>query len=158
MNEDGASQNDYVNSLEWKLKEILSELENLQKDLQRIYSEISDKQEQSKKILSLLANEKIDLKKIDSRLIGDIPISDLAYDYLDGRVDMIPIHYIDLTNSLISRGKYIPGKNPSANLLTHINKDNRFIRVSSGTYALRKWNIEIKEKKVSRKKNFSRRK
>lgn len=158
MNENEVSQNDYVSSLEWKLKEILSELENLQKELQRIYSEISDKQEQSKKILSLLANEKIDLETIDSRLIGDVPISDLAYDYLDSRVDMIPVHYIDLTNLLISRGKYIPGKNPSANLLTHINKDNRFVRVSSGTYALKKWNLEIKERKVSRKKNFSKRK
>jgi len=152
MEENNLSQNDYVKSLEWKLNEILSDLEDLQKELQRIYSEIADKQEQSKKILSLLAKEKIELDDIDSSLVGDIPISDLAFEYLDSKGDKNPIHYIELTKSLMAKGKYIPGKNPSANLLTHINKDERFVRVSSGTYALKKWNLEIKEKRTVRKK------
>ena len=146
MINENISKEKYVESLKWRLQILMDEIADLQRDLQEKYQAISDKQEQSRKLLSLLSFEKIELDNIDFKLVGEISISDIAYDYLDKDELCEPVHYIELTNKLLSKGNYIPGKNPSANLLSQINKDNRFVRVSSGTYGLKKWNLIIPDK------------
>jgi hypothetical protein len=53
-----------------------------------------------------------------------------------------PLHYMELTLKLQEEGIYIPGKNPSATLLSRINRDERFKRTPKrGTYALCTWRV-----------------
>lgn len=144
-------KNTYIDSLGWKLKKLLDEIAQLQKNQQEVYKQIVDKQDQSKKILSLLSLENIDLDNIDYGLIGNISISDLVFEYLDSSNEVKSFHYKDITNKLIAKGNFIPGKDPSANLLSQINKDERFIRVSSGMYALKKWDLPISTQNSRRK-------
>jgi len=53
-----------------------------------------------------------------------------------------PMHYMELTLKLQEEGIYIPGKNPSATLLSRISRDKRFKRTPKrGTYALCTWRV-----------------
>ncbi|NMC58668.1 MAG: hypothetical protein GYA51_04670, partial [Candidatus Methanofastidiosa archaeon] len=62
---------------------------------------------------------------------------------------------IDIFKNISSKGILIPGKNPAANLLTQISRDNRFARVSPGTYGLKEWGIQptLKNKKIIKKRS-----
>lgn len=48
-----------------------------------------------------------------------------------------PCHYTELAKSLRAQGVLIPGTKPEANLLAHMSRDERFIKVGRGTYAVR---------------------
>lgn len=112
-----------------EIKGLLSEIEIIQKSIDNI--------------IQLLKFEGVEL---DQQLVIDVTrgsISDLAFAYLNSQSAKQPKHYLDLYNGIIASGKPIPGKNPAANLLTHMIRDDRFVRVSSGTYALSKWGIEV---------------
>jgi len=62
-----------------------------------------------------------------------------------------PMHYKDLTKKIQGKGISIPGKNPSATLLSRINRDERFKRTGKrGTYALATW--RVRTGKVRRRK------
>jgi len=50
-----------------------------------------------------------------------------------------PIHYRDLAEILASKGVYVPGRDPAANLLSHMSRDSRFRRFERGTYGLQHW-------------------
>lgn len=54
-----------------------------------------------------------------------------------------PLHYRDLYQAMVNRGAKVRGKNPAANVISHINVDPRFTRVSRGTYALTKWGDNV---------------
>lgn len=54
-----------------------------------------------------------------------------------------PLHYRDLYQAMVNRGAKVRGKNPAANVISHINVDPRFTRVSRGTYALTKWGDSV---------------
>jgi hypothetical protein len=67
-----------------------------------------------------------------------------------------PMHYMELTHKLREEGIYIPGKNPSATLLSRINRDKRFKRIPKrGTYALCTW--RVRSGKVRRRKKAKKR-
>ena len=48
------------------------------------------------------------------------------------------LHYRDIAVELVARGSFVPGVRPEANLLTHIARDDRFVRVGRGRYHLAK--------------------
>jgi hypothetical protein len=48
-----------------------------------------------------------------------------------------PCHYADLARELRVQRVLIPGTKPEANLLAHMSRDERFVKVGRGTYAVR---------------------
>ena len=144
---------EYIPVLKNKLKVLEREISTLRNKVSDLFKNITAKQEQMHHILELLAIEGYDpttKEKIDA---GDVHITDIAFNILNNDSSNDPLHYRDLANLIQSKGFYIPGKDPAANLLSQINRDDRFIRVSSGTYGLTKWRIKpIKSKSVNRRK------
>ena len=67
-----------------------------------------------------------------------------------------PMHYQEITKKIQDKGIYIPGKNPSATLLSRINGDKRFKRTAKrGTYALIEWRVragKIRRRKRNKRK------
>jgi hypothetical protein len=63
-----------------------------------------------------------------------------------------PIHYKEITKKLQDDNVHIPGKNPSATLLSRISRDKRFKRAKKrGVYALSIWRIRRKSAKPKKK-------
>ncbi len=58
-----------------------------------------------------------------------------------------PAHYTDLVGRLEEAGVEVPGRQPGANLIAHLSRDNRFIRVGSGIYALSEWGMKAMPKR-----------
>jgi len=118
-------------------------------------------QKSAESIIQLLTIEGVPIDSIDMQGLIQESISDLAFEYLNSINEKHPLHYMDIFNGILASGKSLPGKNPAANLLTHMSRDKRFIRVSSGTYGLSEWGIQIpkifKRKKSSRKSKSIRR-
>ena len=85
-------------------------------------------------------------------------ISDMAYEKLSQSATKEPIHYRRLADLIIADGKLIPGQDPAANLISHLSRDTRFVRVGRGTYGLAEWGLEPVKKVSSRKKKSTRRK
>lgn len=138
-------KSEYVKVLKIKFEEITSEITDLRKEVGNIFSKIEEKQEQAHHILELLSAEgyqPTNEEKLDS---GQVHITDIAEVYLKKNSKNKPIHYRDLAKKIQSGGYHIPGKDPAANLLSQINRDDRFIRVSSGTYGLKEWDLKSKK-------------
>jgi hypothetical protein len=65
-----------------------------------------------------------------------------------------PTHYKEITKRLQDDNVHIPGKNPSATLLSRISRDKRFKRAKKrGVYALSIWRIRRKIAKPKKKAN-----
>lgn len=143
---------DYVSVLRKKLGYLKEEKSKKHNEIKQLLSEIEVLQKSADNIIELLNVEGVLIDSND--LVGLIQesIADIAYDYFNSGNDKKPLHYQDIYNGILSSGKFLPGKNPAANLLTHMSRDKRFIRVSSGTYGLSEWGIQV-PKKISRKKS-----
>jgi hypothetical protein len=66
-----------------------------------------------------------------------------------------PIHYRELADLVTSKGAYIPGRDPAANLLTRMSQDSRFRRFERGTYGLQHWAggvAEVTSRKTRRRR------
>lgn len=78
-------------------------------------------------------------------------VIDAAYDLL--KQTHQPMHYQEITKKLQDSNVHIPGKNPSATLLSRISRDKRFKRTEKrGVYALAIWRIKKKSAKSKRKR------
>jgi hypothetical protein len=114
--------------------------------------EMVAKQEVAKHLSELLTAEGHHVDEL--RVVGPSqtrPV-DLAFEWLDQQDTHLPIHYKELASILISKDAVIAGKDPAANLLAQINRDNRFVRVGPGKYALAKWKIKPRASAKSRRK------
>jgi hypothetical protein len=145
---------------------LLLKRKEFSKDLDKIDLEILNlKEECSKKIGQLLLKKKpavegmnhIDaLLKIEGIKTNEITngselqnesmlnvrssITDAVFNFLE-EVHK-PLHYLELTKKMQEKDVFIPGKNPSATLLSRINRDKRFKRTARrGTYALATWRV-----------------
>ena len=127
----------YLETLKLRLSQLKEEIIDGQNEIQKRFKKIETKQKQIKNITQLLAAEGMQLDDPELASITDAPIADLAYEFLKGDKTHKPYHYSDIAKKLMSQGVLIPGKNPSANLLTHISRDGRFTRTASGTYGLK---------------------
>lgn len=134
--------NNYISILETKLKDLQAQISDKRLEVQDIFSVISKLQKQADHILELLKVEGVELSDDDVRDIQQTSVADVAYEYLSRIRDKSPFHYRDLAEGIMSQGTPIPGKDPIANLLAHISRDQRFVRVGAGTYGLTEWGIE----------------
>ena len=98
------------------------------------------------------------LLKIDDRanrqsatnMTNALSITDAAFALLQ-RLHQ-PTHYKEITKKLQEDNLHIPGKNPSATLLSRISRDKRFKRAKErGVYALSVWRIRRAHAKAKRK-------
>lgn len=144
----------YINELKTKLENLRDEITILQKEIQSIFEKIEEKQKSVNYIVELLRIENVDINKKDIEDISIKSVPDIVYDYLSTKKDKESMHYLEIFKNIYSNGILIPGKNPAANLLTQINKDNRFVRVAPGTYGLTEWGLQpvLKKRKINRKK------
>jgi HD superfamily phosphohydrolase len=131
-------------------KQVKEQLELLKTEIVTIKREIDPKLtqiEELKQKVSLLENylnvantqdyEKQErfLKVVRSkgRTIGD-----MAVEILDQIGE--PTIYTQIISEIETRYNFkIPGKEPNANFLAHLNNDSRIIRTSRATYGLKKW-------------------
>jgi DNA gyrase/topoisomerase IV subunit A len=134
--------NAYIDSLKWKLEQIKKEIAEHQEEIQRLFKIIEDEQEQGKHIRQLLASEGEQLQDSELANLAYVEIAESAYQYLNSLEDQKPLHYTEIAKTVMSQGILISGKNPAANLLSHISRDDRFIRTAPGTYGLKSWGLK----------------
>jgi len=132
----------FAQVLDQRLGQLKAEIKDLQASIQELFIQIEKKQKQAHHIIQLLGSEGKELEDQELRTFGQIQIADIAYDQLKNSTNKLPIHYRELTNLIQSAGVLIPGKDPAANLLSHMNRDGRFVRVSPGTYGLKEWDLK----------------
>ncbi|MDD5093738.1 MAG: HTH domain-containing protein [Dehalococcoidia bacterium] len=65
--------------------------------------------------------------------------ADIAFGILEEQGK--PMHYRDIAAEVKKRGTDLLGKDPAATLLTKLSRDDRFKRISRGTYALSAWKV-----------------
>ena len=150
-----STRENYIQSLHWRLNDLKSEIAELQIRIQDIFLVLEQKREQAQHIMKLLATEGVEID--DPELASlTMAISDIVNKYLSSQGNKSPVHYNNITQALMSKGILIPGKNPAANLLSHISRDQRFVRTSPGTYGLKEWGIS--EMKTPSKRKTKKRK
>jgi hypothetical protein len=137
-----------VDVLQKKLETLKAEKDQKARDIKDLLNNIEIIQKSIDSIVQLLQIEGIGFDEQFLKDVRQVSISDIAYDYLHASTEKKPLHYMDIFNGLLAAGKPIPGKNPSANLLTHISGDKRFTRVSPGTYGLSEWGLEAPKPKA----------
>ena len=150
-------KNEYVNALKARLREYLNSIEQDQKKVREMLESIEKKDQQVVHIQKLLEAEGLNLVDEGIEIAGEISLADIAYDVLDSEANRKPVHYRDLAKMIFKQGKNIPGKDPAANLIAHLGRDNRFERTGRGLYGLKEWGIkpEKKKRRKSRKRRPS---
>lgn len=128
--------------LEWKrqLDEELAELRTKREELCEV---IARKESQARNLRELLESEGYQAE--ESRNGVEPPkhsVVDAAYELVSAGGQ--PLYYKDLADRLIDAGVSIPGRDPQANLLSYIVRDQRFQRIARGTYALAEWGLRPK--------------
>lgn len=150
------SHKEYIEILRARLNTIRDELDVLHQQASSIMRESDAKQQVAQHLSQLLAAEGYHVDDEELAHLSQTRPVDLAYEYLDQQDGHLPIHYKKLATLLISKGAIIAGKDPAANLLAQISRDNRFVRVGSGKYALAKWNTKLRVSARSRRKKKKR--
>jgi hypothetical protein len=120
---------EYVDVLQKKLEILKAEKDQKARDIKDLLNNIGIIQKSIDSIVQLLEIEGVGFNEQFLKDVRRVSISDIAYDYLHASTEKKPLHYMDIFNGLLAAGKPIPGKNPSANLLTNISRDKRFTRV-----------------------------
>ena len=125
---------DYVKALVAKRASVWSELEELRARFRTLGDEISLKEAQLRNLDDLLAVESHDAT-------ADVPAAPAGRTFVEVAYEIISaadggIHYQELLRELVERGVLVPGKDPAANLITHLSRDVRFVRTGRGTYGL----------------------
>jgi len=149
------AEEEYVEALKEKLRKLRGEIADRQGRIQGLSAELEGKQRLAEHILELLKAENVSVEAGELSSSGEHGASELAYRELAKTTSRKGRHYKELATWLLSRGVIIPGRNPAANLLAHISRDNRFVRVASGTYALSEWGVKPaarKRRKVRRRR------
>jgi len=142
----------YINSLRAKIEILQQETIEDKKRVQELLKAISFREEQIEYIRKLLEAEGVAINgyELNSTLI--LSVSDMAYEVLSNQEEHKPIHYRDLADMIMAEGKLIPGKDPAANLIAHLSRDDRFNRTAPGTYALTEWGFKSAPKSRSRRR------
>jgi len=116
----------------------------LEAEIQQHTNQINEAQQHFAMAKSKLDRLNAFLDVIDEpQCVEKIPIADTAAAILD-RLKM-PAHYKDLAAMFRHDGITLPGINPAANLLTNITRDDRFVRIKRGIYALAAWKLPKKD-------------
>lgn len=135
-------QSAYIETLQRKRDEVLTEVRKLRDDLSAINTAIAGKENQLRNLDDLLALEGAASPSEDGdSLKGQAEGSkfiDHAYRLLSDAAK--PMHYRELADLLTRDHVFVPGQDPAANLLAHMSRDVRFGRTRSrGVYGLSDW-------------------
>lgn len=127
----------YVSSLVEKREEVWRELEALRAEQRLIGERLGVKEAQLRNIDELLALEgRVDApRSAGDELRAGITFLDNAVELL--RSERSGLHYKAMLERLNGNGVNVPGRDPAANLLAHLGRDDRFVRVGRGTYGLK---------------------
>ncbi|HEY5475792.1 MAG TPA: hypothetical protein VIK11_03660 [Tepidiformaceae bacterium] len=136
----------YIDVLRDKRAEVLAEIEGLRTQASELAGRIAAKEGQLRNLDDLLA---LETDHAETRQVTDAtpqrPQSAKTQRFTDAAVELLtergePIHYLALTKLLGERGVYVPGREPGANLIAHMSRDERFTRAPArGTYGLASW-------------------
>jgi len=138
----------YVDALNSRLGELLTSLEEDQKQAKILNERIDQKQQQIQYVQKLLTLEGVNVGNTNT----NSTIADAAYNFLKRRSKAKPFYYKDLAKLILQEGKTIPGKDPAANLIAHLGRDERFTRTGRGLYALKEWGLKSTKRPKKRKK------
>lgn len=133
----------YIEVLREKRLAVVAEIETLRAEATAIATRIATKESQLHNLEDLLslesdANAPILAGADRSAAAHSQRFIDAAYESL--KADGKPLHYRSLSLRLSEAGVYVPGKDPAANLLAHMSRDQRFGRASGrGVYGLVEW-------------------
>jgi hypothetical protein len=139
----------YVGALKEKQQVVMKELEALRSQLTDLAERMQVKEAQLKNIAGLLTLEGATESPTEEvanatpssppngSAVRRIPFLAAAAQILEKRGK--PMHYRKLAEVLAADRVYVPGRNPAANLVTHLSRDSRFRRVRRGTYGLQEW-------------------
>lgn len=136
----------YVDVLRDKRAEVLADIEGLRAQASEVAGRLAAKEGQLRNLDDLLMLETghPDARP-ESAATGPRPQSTKTQRFTDAAVEILaergePIHYLELTRLLGDGGVYVPGKEPGANLIAHMLRDDRFTRAPArGTYGLAEW-------------------
>lgn len=141
----------YVDALRQRLVELKATLDRERLQVRKLLGEIGDKERQIGHIVELLAAERVTIEGEGFQGVQPMSVSDMAYAVLSRQKERRPIHYRDLEHFIMAEGRLIPGKNPAANLISHLVRDDRFVRTGRGVYGLTEWGLEPAKKRSSRR-------
>lgn len=144
-------QEEYADALIWRLENLRDEIAERREQVQVLLEEINVREQQAQQIIDLLEADSISVNGSLGGL-GSMSVADMAYEVLSNFQEPTPLHYRELAEAIMAAGKLIPGQDPAANLISHISRDERFMRVDRGTYALAKWGLQPAKKRRSTKK------
>ncbi len=153
MNDEGV----YILTLKAKLDDLQHIIIQEKKKVRGLLEDIKQREEQINYIIKLIKAEGDSLDGITINAAIPMSVSDMAYEVLSRQNERESVHYRELADMIMAEGKLIPGKDPAANLIAHLTRDNRFIRTSPGTYAIVEWGYKPmpKSRKRRSKKNVS---
>ena len=148
-------QNERIKTLlSWR-DQARAELAELRKRQAEVEEEVSKKDSQLRNIIALLKSEGYaGGPGMASETRSGGSIADYAYSLLHDSGK--PTYYKNLAAKILEAGITIPGRDPAANLLSHMGRDDRFKRVKRGTYALAEWNVKASIKPHRRKRRRQR--
>lgn len=127
----------YVDTLKEKRQAVWEELEALRAEQKRAAERVGIKEAQLRNLDELLSMEGAG-PVVSSSADGVRPgvsFLDRAAEVLSG--SRAGMHYRELVERLNADGVNVPGQDPGANLIAHLTRDARFVRVGRGTYGLR---------------------
>jgi len=139
----------FVKALRERRQLLVAELEELRGELTDLTARIGVREGQLRNLDELLALEAAGPESVSPITAAPVAPSASAQDrvgapFLAATAEILaakaePIHYRDLAGLLASKGVYVPGRDPAANLLSHMSRDSRFRRFERGTYGLQHW-------------------
>lgn len=132
---------DYVAMLQAKRSEVAGEIESLRTEQRRLADTIATREAQLRNLDELLAIEGVTDAPVEPRTTRSLPPRGPSQGFLDEAAGVIreagePVYYQDLVLRLRDRGIEVPGRDPAANLIAHMGRDDRFVRTGRGTYGL----------------------
>ena len=133
---------EFINALTKKMQFLIAEKDRKTEQLKTLTGEVEVIQKSIDNIAQLLKFEDVQFEQSSVHEVTQETAAELAYNYLSTLSQKQPKHYSDIANAILSAGKPLPGKDKAANLLTHITRDKRFVRVSRGTYGLEEWGLK----------------
>lgn len=142
----------YIEALRTKIKSLQEEISAERQKVRNLLENIQEKEEQAEHIIKLLELEGVTFSDGELKL-APVSVADMGYEVLKRQPTQEPIHYKKIAELIAAEGKLIPGKDPAANLVSHLGRDDRFVRTGRGMYGLREWGLEpAKTKKTQRRK------
>jgi hypothetical protein len=149
---------EFINALTKKMQVLREEKNKKNEQLKVITDEVELIQRSIDNIAQLLKFEDVQFEQSSIHEVTQETVAELAYSYLSTLSQKQPKHYSEIANAILTAGKPLPGKDKAANLLTHITRDKRFVRVSRGTYGLLEWGLKAPATQGKRKAKSSIRK